>query len=371
MKNIIIGICALLAVGCSNINGSTVSADESTLIPESVEKCDTLYLYPYMELYVPGDDLWDTGISDKGLSKDRFTFDSSTDVYAAPNEKGKKITALPPYTSIAIEREGIDPETSQKWYMIQYGRNGSNYGYIKDGNLDMGNAYGNFILGKSQLLDTLSEVPVPCFKLIHAARTQVWDNADMEKTISLELNMRGVDYYNHFYMNSLGRTALKENPQIARIYWHHGESCPESYGNLFIAYTKENKLIALPESSGTGEYGSEYYTKVYFPVPFDNGKVLLVENADIKNMYNSWDQTTNTIDYPSECGIPVEELIVAIEADEEGKYDEETGNYVEDENGYPIMEKLKHVVRFYRWNGTNIKLEKEIVHKDYRQEENI
>lgn len=332
----------------------------------TADKCDTVANFPYMEIFIPGETAWNSDAYTFGISKYRFTFDKPTQVYAAP-DKDAIISILDPFTQITIEREGIEPQSKVKWYYIRY--KGSNdrrfyqdtFGYIKGENIDIGNTYNQFILGKNETGDSNHR-----FKLVFTPREYASDNVKTSDTLSLDIKLFDIEYYNQYFIED-SRALLKGNPKITRIYWHHGESCPESEGNVFVVKT-DTKLVELPHSYASGEYGFSDYKQIYLPVRFDNGKTLLVANADVRNMYNEYDQTTNTIEYPESSGIPINELIVEIEATEEGKSDE-NGNILEDKNGSPIMEKTHHIIRYYRWDGKEVKLTKEIVHKKQNAED--
>lgn len=354
---------------------SSCSKSKEQVLAEQTQAsmaCDTSAHFQYMELFTLGDLLWDSQAYDKGKNMYRFTFENTTKVYCAPNSEGSVIATLAPFSFITLIREGIDPETDIKWYQIKFNNGlGDTYlggiGYIKDENIDLGNTYTQFILGQNSVEETIYDQPGYRFKLVYTPREYSWQPISLSDTLSTVVNLAGIDYYNHFTIEDIN-TALKGEPKIVKIYWHHGESCPESDGNVFIAKS-DNKLIELIQGFGTGEYGYEEYTKVYFPVKLNNGKTLLIENADVHNMFNEYNQTFNTFDYPSDCGIPIEELIVASEHEAQAK-DDGQGNYVEDKNGNPIMETLYKKVRYYHWDGKNIKLAKEIIYKDRAENSN-
>lgn len=353
---LLITIFLITTFSCQNKSNTSEQADftEST---DSL-KCDTISKLPFMEIFVPGEkyDRSDTPLF--GQSKYRFTFEQPTQVYSAPGSSSV-MQILPPFTSITIEREGIEPQSKEKWYYISFrNANSDIFGYIKDQNIDIGNTGNNFILGTTTYSDKNSSF----FKIVYTPRQYSWDVMNINDTLSLKINLYKIEYYNAFFLE-YSNVSFQGNPAIVRLYWHHGESCPESEGNVFVVKNKENKLVELPQSVGSGEYGYYTYRKIYLPVKFGNGKTLLVENGDDKNMYNQWDQTTNTISYPTDCNIPLNELIVEIEATEEAKTNK-NHEIIEDQNGSPIMEKTHHIVRYYRWTGLAAKLEKTIVYKD-------
>lgn len=311
------------------------------------------------------------GFFDKGRTPARTTLDLPTLVYAYPDKKAMIIDTIAPFTNVTLLKEGIDTSLNIQWIEAAYGfsQNGvykENTGYIIDTLLSIGNVKGNtsaggldLILGRSPLLD--KDFKQPRFRLHAVSRANNSNHSKLLKVQSYDLNIGAVDYYNHFYLTSVYNNALQQMPNLLRLYWHHGESCPESEGHVFI-FAGNGKMSELISASTTGEAGFYEFTKVYIPLKFNNGKVLLVENGDSEHMFNTWDATLKTIPYPKDCNIPITELIVSVEESGEEKTDAK-GNIIIDKNGNTVMLVTHKIIRYYRWDGAQLKEVKKIVIK--------
>lgn len=311
------------------------------------------------------------GFIDKGKTPYRTTLHQYTLVYAYPDKKTMVTDTLAPFTNITLLKEGIDPSSNTSWLKVAYGlkKDGvymENMGYIIDTMLSIGNAKGNtnigsldLILGRSTLLD--KDLKRPRFRLNAVHRINDTNSSKLLKVQSYDLNIGAVDYYNHFYFTSVQNNALHKMPNLLRLYWHHGESCPESEGHVFI-FAGNGQMRELISASNTGEAGFYEFTKVYIPLKFNKGKVLLVENGDSEHMFNAWDATLKTIPYPKDCNIPITELIVSVEESGEEKTDAQ-GNIIIDKNGNTVMLITHKTIRYYRWDGAQLKEVKKIVAK--------
>ncbi|SOD13333.1 hypothetical protein [Pedobacter xixiisoli] len=333
---------------------------------------DTAFMQPYDANNYDKID----GFFDKGKSPERSTINKSTLVYSLPNLKSKQVGDLEAFTPIVLLKEGIHPETKHNWIKIKYdvqndnGRCEERQGYIINKNLSIGNLNANlanenlaFILSKSPLLD--ADLKKPRFRLNAVHRFTDLNYKKVKSVSSYDLSIGAVDYYNHFYLAGVYNNALKQMPNLLRLYWHHGESCPESEGNVFIAYAN-GKMSEIINASSTGEGGFYESTKVYIPLKFNKGKILLVENGDSENMLDSYNGTSKTIPYPKDCGIPIEQLVVVIEEDAEGKTDAE-GNFIEDKYKETVMVITHKIIRYYRWTGSKLQEVKKVVVKQRKE----
>lgn len=352
--------------GCNNQltgnvrnSSSLFNTDEITSTNIKI-KAESLSKYPYMKRPVLDRYLWeDIDQSDLEKAKYKYTLDRPTNVFNSP--VGKSIIyTLPPFTKIRTEREGIEPKTQKKWYYIRFkGKTGKQlkrtiFGYILETNISIGNIGDKWILGKEWMIgDSSTNEALPYFSISYISRDNKADTIIPSKVLSLTLNkvLEDITYYNGFSLSEM-ETALKDAPRIANLYWHHGESCPESEGNVFIV-ENNSKLIVLPKYVITGEYGYYDYRKVYIPVKLSNGEIVLGANGDPNEPFA----------YPKGCNIPIDQLIIEEEASEEGIRDDE-GKILEDKKGQPIMEKTSQTIRYYRWTGDSVKMEKEIVYKN-------
>lgn len=329
---------------------------------------DTSFMHPYCANNYDKID----GFFDKGNDPGRTTSDKTTIVYSLPNLQAQQITILQPFTPIIFLQEGKHPKTKSNWVKIKYDVQNSagiyveKKGYIVNPNLSLGKINSNienqnleFILSKSPLLDT--DLKQPRFRLNAINRFTDINYKQVKSVRTYDLSIGAIEYYNHFYLAGVYNNGLKQMPNLLRLYWHHGESCPESEGNVFITDVN-GKMTEIISASSTGEGGFYESTKVYFPVKFSKGKILLVENGDIDNMLDSYTGTLKTIAYPKDCSVPIEELVVAIEEDAEGKTDA-NGNFIEDKNKEIMMEITHKIIRYYRWDGRKLQQVKKIVVK--------
>lgn len=316
------------------------------------------------------------GFFDQGKGHNRTTTNLSTSVYALPNIQSTQIGKLDPFTPVLILKEGKHPKTNISWIKIRYevqndkGTYLDKQGYIIDKNLSLGvvntnstNENIDFILSKSPLLDT--DLKKPKFRLNAINRFTDLNYKKIKSVRTYDLSIGAIEYYNHFYLADVYNTALKNMPNLLRLYWHHGESCPESEGHVFIADVN-GKMSEIVSSNSTGEGGFYESTKVYIPIKFNKGKILLVENGDSENMLDSYNGTLRTIPYPKDCGIPIEQLVVVVEEDAEGKTDAE-GNFIEDKHKEIVMEITHKIIRYFKWDGQKLKEAKKVVIKQRKE----
>jgi hypothetical protein len=330
--------------------------------------------FPFMEKYCVCNYGQVDGFPDKGKSSSRVTLDQTIPVYAYPDKGAKETGAILPFTHVELMEEGMDTVTNTKWLKVKSEVNANGIykeqsGYIIDDLISIGAVSGNagtgslnYILSKSPLRD--KDLKQPLFRL--NAVKYAGDNSEPLALSSYDLNIGPVDYFNHFYLTSVYNCALGKMPNLLRLYWHHGESCPESEGNVFI-FGNENKMNEIISASATGEGGFYEFTKVYIPLKFDKGKILLVENGDSEHMLDAWNATLKTIPYPEESGIPIERLIVTIEESGAGKSDAD-GNFIVDKDDNIVMEITHRIIRYYQWDGERLTEAKKIVIKEAKEE---
>lgn len=312
------------------------------------------------------------GVFDKGKTTSRITSDKKTVVYALPDLLAKQIDTLETFTQVTYLQEGSKPNTKENWVKISYnarnkqGVNREYTGYIIEQNISFGtvSSYSedeslSFILTESPLLD--EDLKMPKFRLNAVNRSANLNDEKITKISTYDLNIGAINNHNHFYLTAVSNHALKNIPNLLRLYWHQGESCPESEGNVFMAYAN-GKMSEIISSSSTGEGVFYETTTVYLPVKFAKGKVLLVENGDSENMLDLYTGTLKTITYPKDCGVPIEQLIVVIEEDAEAKEDAK-GEYILNKDKENIMEITHKIIKYYRWDGSKLQQVKKVVVK--------
>nr|WP_121269826.1 hypothetical protein [Pedobacter schmidteae] len=328
----------------------------------------------FMEKFYPGNNDQIDGFFDLGLTQERSTLHLHTSVYAQPSKAAKITDTILPFTNVFLLYHGIDPKTRQQWLKVRYtfdkkGIYTENTGYITDELLSLGKVRGNshknaldFVLGKSPVLD--KDLNSPLFRLNAVERASDKNYSKLLGVAGYDLNIGPITYFNHFYLTGIGNIALKNMPNLLRLYWHHGESCPESEGNVFIA-SVDGQMKEIISASATGEGVFYETTKVYMPLRFAKGKILLVENADSQNMFDNWNVTLKTIPYPKDCGIPINQLVVKIEEEGEALTDSK-GKYTIGKDGAYVMAITHKIIRYYRWDGEKLQEVRKLVIKQKR-----
>lgn len=345
--------------------------DKSSALQQAWAPCDTTKAWSFLKAYCFCDE--DMDKNNNGTSSYRSTFERPTLVYCNPILTATVTDTLSPFTRFTILKQGTDPSSGTDWLQIAWQPSGraesqqADTGYIQKENISLGFVSGNtpsgmldFILGASPEQDTFNFGPK--FRLTSILHKEEKQGMDASSIHHLDLDIGPVNYYNQYHLSAVYNHALKNMPNLLRLYWHHGESCPESEGSVFMISNK-GKPELLTEASGTGEGGWYDYTRVYIPLMFDKDKILLVENGDRETMFNTWNATLNTIPYPKNCGIPITELVIVIEEEAQARTDKD-GNYLLHKDGTEIMETLHKAIRYFQWDGQKLKQVKKIIIKE-------
>ncbi len=126
-------------------------------------------------------------------------------------------------------------------------------------------------------------------------------------------------------------------------------SCGSIRYELFVVDIGK-ALIKIAGSIGEGEAGDYSFTSCFIPMKFGQKK-MLVANAEVNEIFNTQTGELNIFPYPKELGIPINELIVEVEKEGHGVYNEEMGDYEMEPDGNYKSIPTKHLVTYYRWNG--------------------
>jgi hypothetical protein len=122
--------------------------------------------------------------------------------------------------------------------------------------------------------------------------------------------------------------------------------------NIFIA-DANGKLTNIISSLVYGEIGNEYVSTVFLPIKFDKGKVLLIENGDVKNVFDPYTGNLHTYSFPKNLEIPKSELIVLKIKEMKGTVDKNYEPVMNPDNSYKSR-LVKNATEFYRWNGNKL-----------------
>ncbi len=153
------------------------------------------------------------------------------------------------------------------------------------------------------------------------------------------------------------KLALKNINKLIDLEFYNAQ-CPGTSINVFVGDCGDS-LTVIESSFSSGEQTWYDSRIVYLPFKFDNGKILLVANADVTNIFNHQTAELNVFPYPADCGISIEELIVIVnESGEEEEIIENTEEASEHEthdvepaiDKEPVL-KVQRSVEYYRWDG--------------------
>lgn len=152
--------------------------------------------------------------------------------------------------------------------------------------------------------------------------------------------------------------ALKNINKLIDLEFYNAQ-CPGTYVHAFVGDCGDS-LTVIESSFSSGEQSWYDSRVVYLPFKFDNGKVLLVANGDVQNIFNHQTGELNVFPYPTDCGIPIEELIVIVNESGEEEVTEAAEEESEQETAEPETAidkepilKIQRSVEYYRWNGYN------------------
>lgn len=130
--------------------------------------------------------------------------------------------------------------------------------------------------------------------------------------------------------------------------------CGGGTTNVFIvdANGKLSELISTKSYSDDGS-ADAYSSNVWLPIKFDKGKILLIDNGDVENVFDINSGQLNTYTYPKELTFPKIELIVLKEIEEKSLYSS-NGEPILNANGSYKSKAVKNTVIYFRWNGAKL-----------------
>lgn len=286
-----------------------------------------------------------------GQDQIRYTCQKVTPVYKTPNSD-KQIFEIPPFTSVTIKYEGKLTKGSRFLFIAVRGSNNPQmFGYIQEDNLSIGATSNNFLLCKENKYNKGSNSKKDFFKILYTPQNINKAKIKVEDAISYTLDtvMTYIDYYDHFDLNEIDNN-LKENPPIAIINWNHEISFPKFHGTFYVLKTNNGKIIPLPESWVTGRYGHYKYQKIYIPTKNVKGETILFDNNNMSNIDNP---ELYTLAYPKDCGIPINQLIVKEEIEQEANTEDE-GIFMEDNERSLTLRTTRHIFSYYKWTGSSV-----------------
>ena len=168
-------------------------------------------------------------------------------------------------------------------------------------------------------------------------------NNEQEIISQLIDNIGAEDYE----VKKLYDSALK-NADVFHISFHYysGVGVEE---NRFVIDT-DNKLSELLATFSSGDGGYADIMNAYLPIKLTNGeKVVLAKNGTLT--INQSNGKTELYEYPEDCGIPIDELIVVESYTSEMIWDDETSNPATNEDGTMLEKNEILETIYYQWDG--------------------
>lgn len=349
--NTIIAGYSLILISCS---GNTEKSDEDIASDKGTPPCAALNidsLTTAIRAQVRQEEkkpLYSYPYNNSGANKINVTFLEESYIFSKPDTNSEVLAKLP-FNSIINRIEEIRTENAQEywWIAVMHPNDESKYGYIREKDLAdyrekyYGSDYA-FLVGES-------DTTIEGYKrqIVEIKRFSVKDNKMLEryKTKYKESGYR----FHRIYNSTLKGTNPnnKENPRALFIYETYRQSCPGGGMKEFII-DDGNKLKLLTTSSSEGEGGYYEQTTAYIPMRFGNGKVLLVGDADVQNIFNWSKADLNIFPYQSKYNVPIENMIV-IENETNG-YSSPDLDWEQD----PEKAKVTTKSTIYEWDGENL-----------------
>jgi hypothetical protein len=206
-----------------------------------------------------------------------------------------------------------------------------------------------------------------CTYLFGISKYGTNDNTDCNRSTLKVVKVNDKNKIVYFYNDSImgknykikliHNSALKNSEAVFYLSYH----CYSEIGVVADHFIVDNgnELSRLILTSGSGDGGSSDISTVYLPVRLTNGKKIVLA----KNGVLSVDETTakvETYPYPTNCGIPIEELIVVENKSVEDQWNEEKGEKVYNKDGTEALDISNIETIYYQWTGKIIKRVKNI-----------
>lgn len=286
--------------------------------------------------------------SDDGAGKSDFTFSENTPVYAAA-DTNSTVLALLPFCSEIRRIEGIKSLNAQgeRWISVMHPEDVTKIGYLRDKDLAdyMEKGYDSdygFIVGASDTL--MNEYRL---RVIEIIRFSLDDHRILEryKTKYLASGYR----FNRVINSTLSTSQHPDEGNFKALYVYetYRQSCPGGGMKEFIL-DNGSKLKQVTTVSSEGEGGFYNIEIAYIPLKFYNGKVLLVADADVQNIFN-WEQADlRVFPYPGGSSIPIEDMVV-IQYVSNGYDDPNIDSDTDPEKAKVITKNT-----IYQWNGNDL-----------------
>lgn len=351
MLSVIVAAFTLALLSCSE---NAEKSDESLVSNTGTTPCPTVNidsLTTAIRAQVRQEEkkpLYSYPHNNSGANKINVTFSEESYIFSKPDTNSEVLAKLP-FNSIVSRIEEIKTENTQEywWIAVMHPNDESKYGYIREKDLAdyrekyYGSSYA-FLVGES---DTI----IGGYKqrIVEIKRFSTKDNKMLEryKTTYKESGYR----FHRIYNSTLKGTNPnnKENPRALFIYETFRQSCPGGGLKEFII-DDGNKLKLLTKVGSEGEGGYYDQSTAYIPMRFGNGKVLLVGDADVQNIFNWSKADLNVFPYQSKYNVPIENIVVI--EDETNGYNSPDLDWEQD----PEKAKVTTKSTIYEWDGEKL-----------------
>lgn len=273
----------------------------------------------------------------KPFSKDLRIFTSDCYVYNSPNDTSNIVDTLTFNARIPII-EHIKNK-NKEWYRIS---DNTHSGYIKKENLSIYSyRYSGYLIGYNEK-DGRSRIELKSF-------------ANDNGKYIIDSFIFG-DYKGDVIVKDLPFNGLENSgTYIIKYTTLHGGDAT-SYYYEYVAYDIDTRMFKKIVSYSSGYYDMcEFDEEIfYFPMKFDNGKILLVKDADYENIFNTQTAELNILEYPKHINIPIEQLIIKISRDAECVFDSSGSLVIDPSTKAGKMKITESEPVYYRWNGQEL-----------------
>jgi hypothetical protein len=282
----------------------------------------------------------DTGIRFRLIENDDFynnilnpvTFLDSTKVYSRPDTSSEVLKVIEFNTELTLLREGND--NSINWYEIE---SWNKIGYIKANDIIKHSVIGD---GNKYFIQNLPR------------KTVVYKYSNQKKqfmdTLELSIYTNTVEQIMHDGWKNVNCLF-----KISRI----SPTCGGGGTSLYIIDANNSMSVLISTGyNNTESIVDEPYVEstVYLPMKFMNGKVLLVEDGDLKNIFDGHTGKLRTTSFPKDLTFPKGELVVKNIITEQAVLDaNKKPIYIED-NAWNYKTKTIIKNEYYRWNGKKL-----------------
>ena len=138
---------------------------------------------------------------------------------------------------------------------------------------------------------------------------------------------------------------------VLLVYSSNNASCPGTTKQIFLAF-QQGKLKEITSTFSMGEEGDYNYQKIYFPARFENGKVVMLQDGNLQNIFNYVTGELNTFTVPEEIDIPLDDLVIVESESAHTEFDEDGRPVVDEKGNYALVK--SGGITYYRWDGNKL-----------------